>query len=158
MKPVVFWFVKATLTVSLYRSGDMKAFCFAALVGCFALVGQFSHAEEKPLMGSYIHDSGELTLTMTFKKEKKLVIKVEAGEMGCTLECKYTITKEGVYECVLEKFSKQGDFPVEKEKGYTFNFKVKAEKAAFVLSDFKGEASDEEAKGAIEGKYTLKTD
>ena len=54
-------------------------------------------------------------------------------------------------------FIKKGDFPVTKEKGYKFSFKLETKKSAIVLSNFDGDDVDENAKKALEGEYVGET-
>jgi len=129
----------------------------SALVAALFL-GGFGVAEDKkeadkPLIGAYKRTDGEHTLTVTFKKDDKLDLKVEIGDASGTLECKYTKAKDGAVKCEVENFVKKGDFPVVKEKGYKFSFKVEAKKDAVALSDFAGDEIDENAKKILEGEY-----
>ncbi|WP_020470238.1 hypothetical protein [Zavarzinella formosa] len=137
------------------------------LIGTLVLatlaLGSFGFAEdkkepaEKSPVGTFKRSAGDLALTITLKKDHKLDFIVVAGEASGTLECKYTMDKEGAVKCEVENFIKKGDFPVTKEKGYKFSFKMETKKTAIVLSNFDGDDVDEAAKKAIEGEYVAET-
>lgn len=134
---------------------------FAALLGLFVSV--FAIAEDKKpatpaLSGSYTHSAGDLDVILKFKKDGKLDYVVKTGDAGATLECKYTKEKDGTVKCEVENFVKKGDFPVTKEKGYKFSFKIEVKKSSVVLSDLNGDEIDEQAKKALEGEYTAVTE
>ncbi len=108
---------------------------------------------DKPLMGAYNRTAGELTLTLTFKKNNKLDLLVVVGEASGTLECMYAKEKDGTLKCEVENFIKKGDFPVTKDKGYKFSFKAEAKKDAVAVSEFTGDEVNDDAKKSLEGDY-----
>lgn len=138
--------------------------CFAVLALCLggALFG-VSHADEKAKdkekarTGSFSRTAGDLNLKIVFKKDKVLEYHVAAGDASCVLTCKYTVEKD-VYSMEVTEFTKKGEFPVTKEKGYKFSMKIVGDDKKLTVSDFKGDDVDDGAKQAIEGDYATTTD
>ena len=135
----------------------MSALVMAVLGLASFGVAEDKKEEAKGPVGVFKRTAGDLDLTFTFKKDHKLDLLVAHGEASGDLQCKYVIEK-GVFKCEVENFVKKGDFPVTKEKGYKFSFKVETKKGAIVLSDFDGDEVDENAKKALEGEYEAAKD
>ena len=96
----------------------------------------------------------ENNVEIHFQFEKNtLTFTLSAGAVGCELEAKTVQGKDGLIECETTKYTKIGDFPIEKEKGYKFNFRIKTAGKTATVSDFDGKDVDEHAKKLIEGEY-----
>ena len=80
------------------------------------------------------------------------------GNDGCVLDAKYTLGEDGIVKCEVTSFEKKGNFPVEKEKGYTFSFKTKIDGKIAKLTDFDGKDIDDGAKAVLEGDYEKAAD
>ena len=65
---------------------------------------------------------------------------------------KYMKDADGIYHCEVTKFEKKGDFPVTKEKGYKFTFKLDVKDKAVVLSDLTGDDIGEDAEEGGRGR------
>jgi len=109
--------------------------------------------KEKDLIGSYTRKADQMDLKMEFKKDKVVVVHVTAGDAGCVMTSKYTRDADGIYHAEVTDFEKKGDFPVSKDKGYKFTFKVAVKDKAIVLSDLTGDDIQEEQKKVVEGEY-----
>jgi hypothetical protein len=110
--------------------------------------------KEKEPTGSYVRKAEQMELKMEFKKDKVLVFHVSAGDLGgCVMESKYTRDADGIYHAEVTSFEKKGDFPVTKDKGYKFTFKLAVKDKAVVLSDMTGEDIAEEQRKIVEGEY-----
>jgi hypothetical protein len=128
-----------------------------ALVG-FASFGIADEKKEaKGPMGVFKKTAGDLELTLTFKKDHKVDLLIGNGDASGDFQFKYTMEKN-VVKCELENLVKKGDFPVTREKGYKFSFKLETKKGAIVLSDVEGDEIDDNAKKAIEGEYEAAKD
>jgi hypothetical protein len=121
-----------------------------AIVGLMACQGLAD--EKKELSGTYSHKADELEFKVAFKKDSKLDFHAALGDASCVLKCKYT-NEKGVLKCEVLEFEKKGDFPITKEKGYKFEFKVEIKDSKANISDFAGDDVSEEAKRAVEGEY-----
>jgi hypothetical protein len=128
-----------------------------AAVGLSSFVA-FTDDKEKALSGAFVRKVEGMQLKFVFKKDNTLDYIITQGEVGCTIEAKYTREKDGVLKCEITKFEKKGDFPVSKEKGYTFSFKVEVKDKKISVSDFKGDDIDDGAKQALEGDYETASD
>jgi len=135
---------------------------FALLAGGIILLPAFAEekekAKDKPLTGSFTRKAGDLDLKMVFKKDNVMEFHVTDGDAGCVMTSKYTKEKDGTIKCEITEFEKKGDFPVTKEKGYKFSFKVEMKDKKLVMSDLNGDDIDDNAKQAIQGDYEHKTD
>lgn len=128
-----------------------------ALIG-FASFGSADEKKEaKGPVGVFKRTAGDLDLTFTFKKDHKVDLLVSAGDASGDFQFKYTMEKN-VFKCELENFVKKGDFPVNREKGYKFSFKLETKKGAIVVSDIEGDEIDDNAKKALEGEYEAPKD
>lgn len=128
-----------------------------ALVG-FASFGTADEKKEsKSPMGVFKKNAGDLELTFTFKKDHKVDLLVSAGDASGDFQFKYTMEKN-VVKCELENFVKKGDFPVTREKGYKFSFKIETKKGAIVVSDIEGDEINDNAKQSLEGEYEAPKD
>jgi len=94
-----------------------------------------------------------IEIQLQFKKDA-LTFKLSTGSAGCELEAHTALGKDSLIECETTKFTKIGDFPAEKEKGYKFSFRIKSDGKTATLSDFDGKDVDEAARKLIEGEYT----
>jgi hypothetical protein len=129
----------------------LALFAIAFVVG--PAVADDTAKKEKALTGTFTRKAGELDLKLDFKKDSVLVFHVAFGDASCTMTNKYTKDKDGVYHCEVTNFEKKGDFPVTREKGYKFTFKLDVKDKAIVMSDLAGDDIDDEAKKSIEGEY-----
>jgi len=107
----------------------------------------------KELTGSYTKNAGDFKLTITFLKGSTVTFEMltDNGD-GMILEGKSTVTKDKV-SVETTKFTKKGNFPIEKEKGYKYSFRADIKEKAAFFTDFDGEGIDTEAKNLIEGEY-----
>src|SRR5947209_5157615 len=80
--------------------------------------------KKKEPTGAYTRKAGDLDLKLEFKKDKEMVFRGDVGDVGFVMTSKYEKDADGVYHCEVTKFEKKGDFPVAKEKGYKFSFKL----------------------------------
>ena len=109
--------------------------------------------KKKEPTGSYTRKAGDMDLKIEFKKDKEMVFHGDVGDVGFVMTSKYTTDADGIYHCEVTKFEKKGDFPVTKEKGYKFSFKLEVKEKAIVMSDLNGDEISEDAKKAVEGEY-----
>jgi hypothetical protein len=123
-----------------------------SLAALFVFVGTTA-AEEKKLSGSWSRKADAFELKIAFLKDGMLQFTMNDGNDGCVLDAKYTVDKDGVVKCEVTKFEKKGNFPVEKEKGYTFSFKAEFKDKIAKLTEFDGKDIDEGAKNVLEGEY-----
>ncbi|MSR52778.1 MAG: hypothetical protein EXS09_05750 [Gemmataceae bacterium] len=135
---------------------------FALLAGGIVLgpasAEEKEKAKDKPLTGSFTRKAGDLELKLVFKKDNVMEFHVSAADVGCVMTSKYTKEKDGTIKCELTNFEKKGDFPVNKDKGYKFSFKVEMKDKKLVMSDLNGDDIDDNAKQALQGDYLAKTD
>ena len=114
-------------------------------------------AEDAPkYAGTWAKEADGLAMTMTFKKPGELDYKVEAGDNSITMNCTYTVEKDGLVKVKLVKKTVKGELPFEPKEGFTFQFKLKVEKNKATLSDFDASENADSAKGAVEGTYAKK--
>lgn len=130
----------------------------AGVVLAPAFAEEKEKAKDKPLSGSFTRKAGELDLKMVFKKDNIMEFHVTTGDVGCVMTSRYTKEKDGTIKCEITNFEKKGEFPVTKEKGYKFSFKVEMKDKKLVMSDLNGDDIDDNAKQAIQGDYEAKTD
>jgi hypothetical protein len=109
--------------------------------------------KKKELSGSYTRKAGDMDLKIEFKKDKEMVFHGDVGDVGFVMTSKYMQDADGIYHCEVTKFEKKGDFPVTKEKGYKFTFKLEVKDKAIVMSDLNGDEISEDARKAVEGEY-----
>ncbi|HEX3147416.1 MAG TPA: hypothetical protein VHR66_04990 [Gemmataceae bacterium] len=128
-------------------------FAIAFVVG--PAVADDTAKKDKALVGSFTRKAGDLDLKLDFKKDSVMVFNVTIGDLGCVMTSKYEKDKDGVYHCEVTSFEKKGDFPVTREKGYKFTFKLDVKEKAIVMSDLTGSEIDDDAKKAIEGEYEM---
>ena len=131
----------------------MRTLTVVALFAFGLVAGADDKDKKKEPAGSYARKSGEMDLKVTFKKDKVLVFTGDVGDVGFVMTSKYEKDADGIYHCEVTKFEKKGDFPVTKEKGYKFTFKVEVKEKAIVMSDLNGDEIQEEQKKAVEGEY-----
>ena len=123
-----------------------------------ASVSAEDKGKDKPLLGSFARKAGDLGLKLEFKKDNVVDFHVTAGDTSCVMTSKYTKEKDGTFKCEVMNFEKKGDFPVTKEKGYKFSFKVEVKEKKLVLSDLAGDDIADDQKRAVEGDYELVKD
>ena len=109
--------------------------------------------KEKEPSGAYTRKSGDMDLKIEFKKDKEMVFTGDVGDVGFVMTAKYMRDADGIYHCEVTKFEKKGDFPVVKEKGYKFSFKLAVKDKSVVMSDLNGDDIAEDQKKAVEGEY-----
>ena len=130
----------------------------AALISLTSLVSAEDKKEDKPkeLTGSYTRSAGDFKLTITFEKDSMVTFEMFSdADNGMILEGKATVVKDKV-SIETTKFTKKGNFPIEKEKGYKYSFKADIKEKAAFFTDFEGDGIDTEAKNLIEGEYAAK--
>ena len=130
----------------------------AALISLTSLVSAEDKKEDKPkeLTGSYTRSAGDFKLTITFEKNSTVTFEMFSdADNGMILEGKATVVKDKV-SVETTKFTKKGNFPIEKEKGYKYSFKAEIKEKAAFFTDFEGDGIDTEAKNLIEGEYAAK--
>ncbi|MFL5342344.1 MAG: hypothetical protein ACJ8F7_19525 [Gemmataceae bacterium] len=110
------------------------------------------------LKGTWVREVNNTKISFTFKDGKtfRCVLKPEGADDGPTIDCDYTLGKNGVMEFVITEIDKKGvdNLP---NKGDKFSFKLETGKEKLTISDFKGGDSPE-AKQLVEGEYSKKTD
>lgn len=109
-------------------------------------------AESHP-KGKFVKSVGNLEISWEFKKDDIVIFRMSDGNAGCTLEAKAKYEKEGLVKCKTESFTKEGNFPVEKEKGFEFSFKYKIDGKKVIISDLEGEDINDEAREIVGGEY-----
>jgi len=119
----------------------------------FGLVAVGDDKDKKELSGAYTRKAGDLDMKLEFKKDKVMVFHGDVGDVGFVMTSKWEKDADGIYHCEVTKFEKKGDFPVTKEKGYKFTFKLEVKDKAIVMSDLTGDEISEDAKKAVEGEY-----
>jgi hypothetical protein len=119
----------------------------------FALVAAADEKDKKEPTGAYARKAGDMDLKVEFKKDKVMVFHGDVGGSGFVMTSKYEKDADGIYHCEVTKFEKKGDFPVAKEKGYKFSFKLEVKDKAIVLSELNGDDINEDQKKAVEGEY-----
>ena len=117
------------------------------------LVAVADDKDKKEPSGSYTRKAGDMDLKIEFKKDKVMVFHGDVGGAGFVMTSKYDRDADGIYHCEVTKFEKKGDFPVTKEKGYKFSFKLEVKDKAIVMSDLNGDEISDDAKKAVEGEY-----
>jgi hypothetical protein len=135
------------------RTLSVFALLTAGLLVVPAAADEKDKKEEKALTGSFTRKAGEFDFKMEFKKDKVLVFHVTTGDVGCVMTSKYALEKDGVFKCEVTEFEKKGDFPVSKDKGYKFSFKLKIEDKKVTLSDLEGDDINPDQKEVVEGDY-----
>jgi hypothetical protein len=132
----------------------LAALVAAALLSIPAAAEEKAKDKEKSnaLAGAFSKKAGDYELTFDFKKDT-FNFKMISDANGCEVDFKYTRDKDGLVKGELTKFTKKGDFPVEKEKGYKLAFKAKIDGKKLVISDVDGEGIDDEAKNVFSGEY-----
>jgi hypothetical protein len=129
---------------------------FAVLFSLASAVAGRAAEDAPKYAGYWTKDNDGITMNIHFKKEKELDFKVEMGDNSLTMRCSYTVEKDGLIKAKLVKKTIKGEFPFEPKDGFTFQFKLKIEKDKATLSDFDASENAENAKGAVEGKYSKK--
>lgn len=109
--------------------------------------------KEKALVGTYSRKAGDIDFKMVWKKDNVMEYHVMIGDVGCIMTSKYTKEKDGTYKCEVTGYEKKGDFPVDREKGYKFSFKLEKKDKKLVLSDLTGDDIAADQKQAVEGEY-----
>jgi hypothetical protein len=128
----------------------MRAFTLG-LVAAFTLPAM---AEDAPkYTGTWVKEAEGLTLSAKFGKPGELVWKIEAGDASLTMDCTYTVEKDGLLKIKMVKKTAKGDFPFDPKDGFTFQFKIKIEKDEATLSDFDASEGADSGKAIVEGKY-----
>ena len=130
----------------------------AALISLSSLASAEDKKEDKPkgLTGSYTRAAGDYKLTITFEKNDMVTFEMFSdADNGMILEGRATVVKDKV-SIETTKFTKKGNFPIEKEKGYKYSFKADIKEKAAFFTDFEGDGIDTEAKNLIEGEYAAK--
>lgn len=131
----------------------MRTLSALALVA-FGLVAVADDKDKKKEpTGSYTRTADQMELKMEFKKDKVLVFHGTVGDAGFVMTSKYTKDADGIYHCEVTDFEKKGDFPVAKDKGYKFTFKLEVTEKAVVMTDLTGDDIAEEQKKVVEGEY-----
>jgi hypothetical protein len=118
-----------------------------------AVVAAADDKDKKEPTGSYTRKAGDMDLKIEFKKDKVMVFHGDVGDAGFVMTSKWEKDADGIYHCEVTKFEKKGDFPVTKDKGYKFTFKLEVKDKAIVMSDLTGDEIGEDAKKAVEGEY-----
>jgi hypothetical protein len=133
----------------------MRILSVIALLGLFSVSfaeDKKEKAEARP-KGKFTKSANNLEISFEFKKDDVIVFTMGDGNNGCTLEAKATFEKDGKVKCKTEKFETQGNFPVQKEKGYVFSFKYKIDGKKIVISDLEGDDINDEAREIVGGDY-----
>ena len=131
----------------------MRTLSALALVA-FGLVAVADDKEKKKEpTGAYTRKAGDMDLKIVFKKDKEVAFHGDAGDVGFVMTCKYMKDADGIYHCEVTNFEKKGDFPVTKDKGYKFSFKLDVKDKSIVMTDLNGDDIQEEQKKAVEGEY-----
>lgn len=124
----------------------------AAAVVCAAMVSAEDKKVAKP-EGPWSKESNPFKLKFDFKKDDVLVFSMVEGANGMSAECKLTYDKDKV-TAEIQKYTKMGDFPVTKEKGFKFSFKYELKDKKLVIKDFSAPDSEGAAQ-TVEGEYSV---
>ena len=112
--------------------------------------------DAKKLKGTWQRELDNNKISFEFKDEKtfRCVVKPNGADDGPTVDCEYTIEKDGTINFTITEIDKKGaeNFP---NKGDKFSFKIEAGKEKLTISEFKG-TDDADAKKLVEGEYTKK--
>ena len=138
---------------------------FRSLLAVAVLTGVAVAADEKKpdqkkadkpvLKGTWTKEANGVTVDVKFGKEGEVAFIATAGDNGVTVNCKYTVEKDGTIKAKVADTKEKGSFPNVPKDGSEFSFKLKVDGKAAKLTDF--ESKDlEGAKDAVEGEYTRK--
>jgi hypothetical protein len=134
----------------------MRILSIAALV---VFVGAASAEDKKTVLtGTWTKKAEGFELKMVFLKDNALRFSMDNGDVGCVLDAKYTLEKDGALKCEVTKFEKKGNFPAEREKGYKFSFKSEIKGKTAKISKFDGDDLSDDAKSLLEGDYEQMTE
>lgn len=111
--------------------------------------------EKSKPTGVWTKDADGLKLVFDFSKADKVMIIAAAGENSLVIDCKYTVEKDGLIKATSTKIEVKGEFPVKPKEGYTMQFKIKVDGKKAKVSDFDASEDADNARGAVEGEYTL---
>lgn len=112
-------------------------------------------AEKPALKGTWTKETNGIVVDIKFGKDGEVAFVATAGENGVTVNCKYTVEKDGTIKAKVTGTEEKGSFPMRPKDGAEFSFKVKIDGKKATVSDF--ESKDlEGAKDAVEGEYASK--
>jgi hypothetical protein len=131
----------------------MRMLSALALVAFGLVAAADEKDKKKEPTGSFVRKADQMELKLEFKKDKELVFHGTVGDAGFVMTSKYMKDADGIYHCEVTNFEKKGDFPVSKDKGYKFTFKLEVKEKSVVMSDLTGDEIAEEQKKAVEGEY-----
>ena len=130
-----------------------------------AAVAGFAVAEdkkdEKPaLKGTWTREHNGATIDLKFAKPGELALVVGLGDNTITVNCEYTLEKDGLVKVKVKGTEVKGMFPddAKPKDGLALSFKFKVDGKKATLSDFEAKdlAGKEGAKDALEGEYETK--
>lgn len=130
-----------------------------AVVAGFAVADEKKPDEkkaEKPVLkGTWTKETNGIVVDVKFGKEGEVSFIATAGDNGVTVNCKYTVEKDGTIKAKVTGTEEKGSFPMKPKDGAEFSFKLKIDGKTAKLTDF--ESKDlEGAKDAVEGEYASK--
>ncbi|MCE9533139.1 MAG: hypothetical protein K8T89_18730 [Planctomycetes bacterium] len=125
---------------------------FLSVVALFLITG-VAFAEDKKLTGTFGKKAEGFDLKLGFPKKDMVQITMDNGTEGCVLDAKFTTDKDGTIKCEVTKFEKKGGFPVSKDVGYKFSFKIDVKGKTAKVTEFTGDGIDDAAKNVLEGNY-----
>lgn len=111
--------------------------------------------DETKLAGVWVREVDGLELKMDFSKKDVLVVTAGQGDNALVITSKLTVEKDGKIKAKATKVEVKGEFPVRVADDYEFGFKIKIDGKKATVSDYTASENEEQAKGAVEGEYTL---
>lgn len=136
---------------------SVVALCLSGIVVATGYGEDKPQEKAKNLTGAFKRKAGDLDLKIVFKKDNVMEFHAAHGDVSMIMTSKYKVEK-GVYSFEVTDFTKKGDFPVTKEKGYKFSMKIAVGDKKITVSEFTGQDIEEGAKQAVEGDYTTASD
>ncbi len=133
---------------------------FRSLLAVAVVAGLAVAADEKKddkavLKGTWTKEVNGVTIELKFPKDGELVVAAAAGDNGVTVDCKYTVEKDGTIKATVKGTKETGSFPQKPKDGAEFSFKIKIDGKTAKLSNF--ESKDlEGANEVMEGEYSSK--
>lgn len=118
-------------------------------------VAEDKKAEKPVLKGTWTKETNGIVVDVKFGKDGEVAFIASAGENGVTVNCKYTLEKDGTLKAKVTGTEEKGSFPQKPKDGTEFSFKFKIDGKSAKLTDFESKEIGD-AKDAIEGEYTSK--
>jgi len=126
-----------------------------AVAAGFAVAADEKKEDKAVLKGTWTKETNDLTVDVKFGKEGELAFVATAGDNGVTVNCKYTVEKDGTIKAKVKSTEEKGSFPAKPKDDSEFTFKFKIDGKSAKLSDFEAKDLDG-GKEAVEGEYSSK--